>query len=219
MSTSTEGDRTSGLIEGSAAFSGTVDVAPPHQRYVVRPPLTDPMKAPVVIVPYDPEWLQTFEQERSRLEETFASTNAVIEHIGSTSVPGLGAKPVIDIMVGVAALTEAEVRIERLRAEGYEYVPAYEAQLPQRRYFRKPLAEPRTHHLHCVVLGSSFWHDQLVFRDYLRAHPEAAHAYEALKRNLAFLHAANREAYSEGKSEFITRILTHARTGKPFRAG
>ena len=171
------------------------------------------MKAPVVIVPYNPEWSREFEQERARLEETFASTNAVIEHIGSTAVPGLAAKPVIDIMVGVAALSKAEARIESLRAHGYEYVPAYEAQLPHRRYFRKPLAEPRTHHLHCVLTGSSFWQDQLVFRDYLRAHPAVAQAYATLKRDLASLYAVDRQAYSDGKSEFIASILSHARTG------
>ena len=171
------------------------------------------MKAPVVIVPYNPEWSREFEQERARLEKAFASTSIVIEHIGSTAVPGLAAKPVIDIMVGVAALSEAEARIESLRAHGYEYVPAYEAQLPHRRYFRKPLAEPRTHHVHCVLRGSSFWEDQLVFRDYLRAHPAAKEAYATLKRDLASRYAADREAYSEGKSEFIVGILTHARTG------
>jgi GrpB-like predicted nucleotidyltransferase (UPF0157 family) len=176
------------------------------------------MKAPVVIVSYNPEWRPEFEQERARLAETFVSTNAVIEHIGSTAVPGLAAKPVIDIMVGVAALSEAEARIDSLRAHGYEYVAAYEEQLPQRRYFRKPLAEPRTHHLHCVIRGSSFWRDQLTFRDYLREHPKAAQAYETLKQDLASLYAADREAYSEGKSEFIASILNHARTGTPFRA-
>jgi GrpB-like predicted nucleotidyltransferase (UPF0157 family) len=176
------------------------------------------VKAPVVIVPWNPEWPREFEQERGRLEETFASMNAVVEHIGSTAVPGLAAKPVIDIMVGVTALSEAEARIDSLRALGYEYVPAYEAQLPQRRYFRKPLATPRTHHLHCVVQGSSFWQDQLAFRDYLRAYPAAAQAYATLKLNLALQYAADREAYSEGKSEFIISILNHARTGTPFRA-
>jgi GrpB-like predicted nucleotidyltransferase (UPF0157 family) len=176
------------------------------------------MKTPVVIVPYHPEWPRQFEQERARLDETFASTKAVIEHIGSTAVPGLAAKPVIDIMIGVAALSEAEGQIESLRAQGYEYVPAYEAQLPQRRYFRKPRAEPRTHHVHCVILGSSFWHDQLVFRNYLRANPTAAGAYATLKQDLASRYAADREAYSEAKSEFIAAILTHARDGSPFRA-
>ena len=176
------------------------------------------VKAPVVIVPWNPEWSREFEQERTRLEETFDSTSAVVEHIGSTAVPGLAAKPVIDIMVGVAALSEAEARIDSLRALGYEYVPAYEAQLPHRRYFRKPIVEPRTHHLHCVVRETSFWHDQLAFRDYLREYPAAAKAYATLKRNLALQYVADREAYSEGKSEFITSILTHARTGTPFHA-
>ncbi|HSA55358.1 MAG TPA: GrpB family protein [Gemmatimonadaceae bacterium] len=176
------------------------------------------MKAPVVIVPYHPEWPGEFEKERTRLQETFASTNAAIEHVGSTAVPGLAAKPVIDIMVGVAALWEVEARIDNLRAEGYEYVPAYEAQLPQRRYFRKPLAEPRTHHVHCVLRESSFWHDQLAFRDYLRTSPTAARAYATLKRDLASRYAADREAYSGGKSDFIMTILAHARTGTPFRA-
>src|SRR5688572_7678262 len=104
-----------------------------------------------VVVPYRPEWPELFAREAERLERIFAGTGASIEHIGSTSVPGLGAKPVIDIMIGVASLTDAESRANALADAGYEYVPEYEAQLPDRRYFRKPFQRPRTHHLHVVV--------------------------------------------------------------------
>ena len=115
----------------------------------------------------------------------FAGTEAAIEHVGSTAVPGLGAKPVIDVMVGLSRLAQAEDRIAALEAAGYEYVRKYERQRPERRYFRKPRLGPRGVHLHCVVEGSHFWVRHLAFRDYLHAHPESAAAYYKLKRELA----------------------------------
>ena len=119
------------------------------------------------------------------LGAVFAGSEAVVERVGSTAVPGLGAKPVIDVMVGVSQLAEAEGRIGALEGAGYEYVQKYEIELPERRYFRKPRLGPSAYHLHCVVKGSSFWVRHLAFRDYLRAHPESAAAYCELKRELA----------------------------------
>jgi GrpB-like predicted nucleotidyltransferase (UPF0157 family) len=139
----------------------------------------------ITVVAYDPEWPLRFERERTLLASVFAGTGALIEHVGSTAVPGLGAKPIIDIMVGVSRLSDAERRIPALEAQDYEYVPAYEAQLPERRYFRKPSVGPRGYHLHCVVTDSEFWVHHLAFRDYLRAHPESAAAYFEPKRRLA----------------------------------
>lgn len=162
----------------------------------------------VIVMPYDPDWPRRFDEERSVLVAVFAGTQAVIEHVGSTAVPDLGAKPIIDVMVGLPALVDVERRIPRLEAADYEYVPKHERQLPERRYFRKPRLGPRAFHVHCVVRGSDFWIRQLAFRDYLRAHPESAAAYYNLKRDLA-MRLTKRE-YTEAKSPFIEGILASA---------
>lgn len=145
------------------------------------------------------------------LGAVFADVDAVIEHIGSTAVPGLGAKPVIDVMVGVPALAVVEERIPALDAIDYEYVREYETQFPERRYFRKPRRGPRAFHVHCVVAGGDFWIRHLAFRDYLRAHEDAAAAYEALKRDLAMRLA--KEEYTAAKSPFIERVVAAALAG------
>lgn len=162
----------------------------------------------MTIVPYDADWPRRFNEERRALTAVFAGTKAVIEHVGSTAVPGLGAKPVIDIIVGVPLLAEVERRIPALGAAGYEYVPEYEQQLPERRYFRKPRLGPRAFHVHCVVTGSDFWIRHLTFRDHLRTHPESAAAYDSLKRELAM--RVSKEAYTEAKSPFIEGVLASA---------
>jgi GrpB-like predicted nucleotidyltransferase (UPF0157 family) len=132
----------------------------------------------------------------------------MIEHVGSTAVPGLGAKPVIDVLIGVPILIEVERRIPALEAAGYEYVQEYEQQLPDRRYFRKPRFGARAFHVHCVVTGSDFWIRHLAFRDYLRAHPESAAAYYELKRDLA--RRVSKQEYTAAKSLFIETILASA---------
>jgi GrpB-like predicted nucleotidyltransferase (UPF0157 family) len=162
----------------------------------------------VNIVPYDPDWPRQFDEERGMLAAVFAGSDASIEHVGSTAVPGLGAKPVIDILIGVPILSEVERRIPALEAVGYEYVQKYEQQLPDRRYFRKPRLGPRAFHVHCVVTESDFWIRHLAFRDYLRAHPESAAAYDDLKRDLAM--RVSKEEYTEAKSPFIDGILGRA---------
>lgn len=160
------------------------------------------------VVPYDPDWPRRFRQERAVLDAVFSGSDVTIEHIGSTAVPGLGAKPVIDVLVGLTKLTEVENRVTALEAKGYEYVPQYEIQLPERRYFRKPRFRPRAFHLHCVLKGSDLWLRHIAFRDYLRTHAEAAVAYYALKRELAG--RCSKEAYAEAKSPFIEEILASA---------
>lgn len=170
----------------------------------------------VTIVPYDPDWPRRFSEECRALAAVFAGREAVIEHVGSTAVPGLGAKPVIDIMVGVPVLVEVERRIPALEAAGYEYVQEYERQLSDRRYFRKPRRGPRAFHLHCVVTGSDFWIRHLAFRDDLRTHPESAAAYYNLKRELAG--RVSKGEYTEAKSAFIEGVLASAmrdREGQP----
>lgn len=159
----------------------------------------------VTIVPYDPEWPLRFAEEVTVLEAVFAGSRAAIEHIGSTSVMGLGAKPIIDIMIGLERLADGETRIAALEALDYEYVPEYESEMPDRRYFRKPRRGPRAYHVHCVVKGSPFWIRHLAFRNHLRAHPESARAYEELKRSLAVRLA--KDEYTDAKSPFIEGIL------------
>jgi len=162
----------------------------------------------VVLVPYSPAWPMRFEAERARLAEVFASAGVVIEHVGSTAVPGLAAKPIIDILLGAPDLASIEANRTRLETLGYAYVPEHEDLLPDRRYFVKPVAHPREVHLHAVVFDSPFWNTHLAFRDALRAHPEWALAYETLKRELAQRHREDRVAYTEGKALFIARVLS-----------
>jgi GrpB-like predicted nucleotidyltransferase (UPF0157 family) len=164
---------------------------------------------PIVIVPYDPAWPEMFSAEREVLSRAL-SRDAVVEHIGSTAVPGLAAKPIIDIMIGVTDLALVEERIADLEALSYEYVPEYEAELPERRYFRKPARHPRSHHLHAVVLGSEFWTRHLAFRDFLRAHPAVASEYAELKLALSSRHRRARSAYTEAKTPFIEAVLRRA---------
>lgn len=161
----------------------------------------------VRLEPWSAFWVRSFEDEARRLKRVFAGPDVRVEHIGSTAVPGLPAKPIIDVLVGVHALTEAESRIEAMEEIGYEYVPAYESEIPERRYFRKPRTRPRSHHVHCVVRGGPLWSRHLAFRDHLRTHPETASAYGTLKQELAARHGADRAAYLAGKEPFIRQVL------------
>ena len=164
-----------------------------------------------MVVPYDPVWVACFSAERERLLALFAPREARIEHVGSTSVPGLAAKPIVDMLLGVRRLADVERRIPVLEARGWEYVPEHEAVFPERRFLARPRRRPRTHHLHAVEIGSRFWNDHLAFRDQLRARPEDAAAYGRLKRELAARHGSDRSAYTEAKTSFVEAIL--ARVG------
>jgi GrpB-like predicted nucleotidyltransferase (UPF0157 family) len=166
------------------------------------------MSVPVELVDYDPTWPAAFEAERDRLFELFTGIEIHVEHVGSTAVPGLGGKPIIDILIGVADIVKVEARIETLEQHAYQYVPEYEKSFPERRFFRRPRIDPRTHHLHCVVTGCSFWRRQLAFRDYLRSDPGTATAYFELKRELASRYKWDRDAYTEGKTGFVESVLS-----------
>lgn len=174
---------------------------------------------PVVIVDYDARWPAYYEEERARIRAEVGRVFLAIEHVGSTSVPGLVAKPIIDIMATVYRLADAEERIPALEAIGYEYTPPEIAGIPERRYFdkRPPGEEPNsirgrsTHHLHVVELGGDFWVRHLLFRDWLRTHPADAEAYARLKRELAARFGADREGYTNSKGPFIRSIEERAR--------
>jgi len=164
-----------------------------------------------VVVPYDPDWVAGFDAERERLLALFEPGEACIEHVGSTSVPELPAKPIVDMLLGVRQLADVERRIPALEARGWEYVREHEAVFPERRFLARPRHWPRSHHLHAVELGTPFWRDHLAFRDWLRAHPEDAAAYGRLKRELAARHGSDRSAYTEAKTSFVEAVLARAR--------
>jgi GrpB-like predicted nucleotidyltransferase (UPF0157 family) len=163
---------------------------------------------PVRIVPYDPGWPMRFEREREALSAVIGDwVTGGIHHVGSTSVPGLGSKPVIDILVGVRDLEESRSCFDRLAGLGYLYAPYRSGEM---HWFCKPDPSRRTHHLHLVPSGSSRFRDELAFRDYLRAHRDVAEEYGALKRRLAKKFRHDREAYTDAKTEFILAIVQRA---------
>ena len=162
--------------------------------------------AQVSLSPYSPLWPAIFEVERASLEAIFEGS-ARIEHIGSTAVPGLGAKPVIDLLVGVPDLAVVEGRIPRLMQHGYRYVPEFEKAMPQRRYFTRTDGQPGNFHMHAVVIDSPFWKTHLAFRDALRADPALAAEYWKLKQRLAARFPNDRAAYTDNKSDFIRDVL------------
>lgn len=161
--------------------------------------------APISLVPYDPSWPAKFEVEKAFLETLLATwRRGPIEHVGSTAVLGLCAKPVIDVMVGVASLAESEPAKDALRSAGYQYA---EYQTDVMHWFCKPSFEMRTHHVHLIPFGAPLWRDRIRFRDQLRAQPALAAEYAALKIELARRFEFDREAYTQAKSPFIDRTL------------
>ena len=161
----------------------------------------------VRVVPYSKAWPSEFAAVRSELLAAFRDDTILIEHIGSTSVPGLCAKPVIDVLVGTSSLENIEVAIPRLAAAQYEYVNKYEVEIPMRRYFvRQESRGPRVH-VHAVVEGSKIWNEHLTFRGALRANTATRDAYALLKINLAHSHKNDKAAYTAAKASFITQIL------------
>ncbi|NNL65824.1 MAG: GrpB family protein [Myxococcales bacterium] len=165
----------------------------------------------VVVAPWDPAWPARFEHERDRLLPLFEPGRVRIEHVGSTAVPGLAAKPIVDVLLGVPTLAEIEARIPALEALGWQYVPEHEEVFPDRRFLARPAARPRSHHLHAVEIGTAFFRDHLAFRDHLRAHPADAAAYAALKRRLAERFRDDRPGYTEAKTAFIEGVLARCR--------
>ena len=166
----------------------------------------------VVLADYDPQWPERYQVEAARIRAAIAGWLEGIEHIGSTAVPNLAAKPIIDIAVGVRRLADAEHCIEPLERIGYAYQPRAEEMVPDRRVFRKGESAAREFHLHIVEARGPDWERWLLFRDYLRAHPEKAREYEQLKRALSSCQRDNR-AYTALKSAFIMAAVAEARAG------
>ena len=160
---------------------------------------------PVIIEPYDPIWPTKFEIEKQLLTGVLAPwLLGPIEHVGSTAVPGLPAKPVIDIMGPVRDLPSSQPAIEALQLHSYCYF-AYKPNVMH--WFCKPSPSNRTHHLHLVPFESQVWREQIAFRDSLRNDSALAKAYTELKLRLAAQFRNDREAYTDAKTEFIQAAI------------
>ena len=164
--------------------------------------------APVELSAYDPAWPAKFETEKAFLINLLGQwQRGGIEHVGSTAVPGLLAKPIIDIMFGVRSLENSKPAIDVLVANGYQYFP-YKPDVMH--WFCKPSDAFRTHHLHLIPYESPLWQERLQFRDFLRSNPTIAGEYAELKQILAARYKYDRETYTQAKWSFIQRVLAAA---------
>ncbi|WP_432492922.1 GrpB family protein [Kineococcus gypseus] len=166
----------------------------------------------VHLVTHSPAWAEAGEAECRRLLAALSRWTSHVEHVGSTAVPGLAAKPVIDICLGVQDLLHADAMAEEMSRLGYDY-PG-DVGIPGERVFGR---EPgwRTHLVHVVVVDGPRWQAYLRFRDVLRADPLLRDEYESLKKALAASHAADRYTYTQRKTGFIQRVLGAPRSGAP----
>lgn len=176
------------------------------------------LREDVAITPYDPRWPELFRQEKEHLFSLLPwDLVGRIEHFGSTAVPGLAAKPIVDVLVEVADLerTRSEVA-PLLEAKGYDYFwrPTHgEEGPPFYAWFikRQPESGLRTHHIHMVEPDFTEHWDRLLFRDYLIEHPKVAREYERLKLNLASAYPKDRLAYTDGKTKFVADVTNQAK--------
>ena len=177
---------------------------------------------PVEVVAYDENWVELFAAAGADLRLALAPFVVEIEHIGSTAVPGLVAKPVIDIQVGVRTLDDSADIVLAVESLGYEYVPEFEDELPDRRYFRRWVDGHRSHQIHLVQRSNTDWWDRHVwFRDWLRNHDDDRDRYAELKVNLAATHRNDRREYTDAKSHFVRAICRSRsrRTPSPVSTG
>jgi GrpB-like predicted nucleotidyltransferase (UPF0157 family) len=166
----------------------------------------------VRLMAYDETWPQLYEAEVARIEPMLSVAGIRLEfhHTGSTSIPGMPAKPIIDILAGIRQLDVRQRAIDTLQLAGY--VHRGEQGIEGRDFFRR--GAPRKYHLHLTDVGSSFWRDHLAFCDFLRANPETASAYARLKLELAARYPRDRPAYIDGKTSFVENVLERARREK-----
>jgi GrpB-like predicted nucleotidyltransferase (UPF0157 family) len=157
------------------------------------------------VVVYNGTWPDLFREAAAELRQTLGDRILEIQHVGSTSVPGLVAKPVLDILAGVPDLRRALDLAPDLEALGYEYRP--DEEIPDRLFYRRSTGGLRTHHLSLAEPTSSHYRLTLVFRDVLRADAALAEEYGALKEALAERFSDDRKAYVEGKTDFVMRVL------------
>jgi GrpB-like predicted nucleotidyltransferase (UPF0157 family) len=172
-------------------------------------------KGVVRLVPHQEIWARLFEEEKERIETAVGPYILDIQHVGSTAIPGIPAKPIIDIGVAVRNFEEAAVCIDPIVQLGYVY--RGENGIPRRHYFRRGSSpspdSAHTHHLHMNEIVGPDWQNQILFRDYLRQHPETAAEYGRLKLNVVQRFATDRDAYLSAKAPFIENVLRLARLG------
>jgi GrpB-like predicted nucleotidyltransferase (UPF0157 family) len=164
----------------------------------------------VCMVPHSAGWARAYEAERARIEAAIGAHILEVQHVGSTAIPGIATKPIVDIAVGVASFEGARVCIAPMEALGYTY--RGENGIPGRHYFTR--GEPTLYHVHMHEVTSRAWGNLVLFRDYLLERPQEARAYWALKARLAEQHRHDRRAYTAGKAAFIERILELARSSE-----
>jgi len=159
----------------------------------------------VEVVPHNPQWRDAFEAEAKHVAAALGENVVAIHHIGSTAIPNIYAKPVVDLLVEVRDITEADGQSSAMESLGYEVMGEYG--IPGRRYFRKDNQEGiRTHNIHAFEAGSAEVERHLAFRDYMIAHPVDAQRYSELKRKLAEKHPQSMDGYMDGKDGFIKEI-------------
>ena len=164
----------------------------------------------VKLVPHDRRWKALFERERQRLLASLKGSVIDIQHIGSTSIPGTPAKPIIDISMGIRSMKDSKKFVKRMRTLGYEWRPKFGGERIQL-LFVKGKESNRTHYLHLMKYGGSLWRNDLFFGDYLRTHKNRATKYAALKRRLANRHADDRATYTKRKARFILDTIKLAK--------
>jgi GrpB-like predicted nucleotidyltransferase (UPF0157 family) len=159
----------------------------------------------IEVVPNDPMWRNAFETEKRHVGSALGENVVAIHHIGSTAIPNIYAKPVVDLLVEVGNITEVDGRSSEMESLGYEVMGEFG--IPRRRYFRKDNEKGiRTHQIHAFETGSAEIERHIAFRDYMIAHPEEAQRYSELKRKLAEKHSQSMDEYMDGKDEFIKEM-------------
>ena len=159
----------------------------------------------VEVVSHDPQWQGMFIAESNQVAEALSKNFVAVHHIGSTAIPQIFAKPIIDLLIEVKDITQVDERNRAMELLGYKGMGEFG--IPGRRYFRKDNSEGiRTHHTHIFTLGSDQVKRHLAFRDYMTAHPEDAQSYSELKRSLAKKYPTDVDSYMDGKDSFIREI-------------
>jgi len=157
----------------------------------------------VKLLPHDKKWASTFEKEKERLLGNLGKYIVDIQHVGSTSVPGLDAKPIIDMAAGLKRFKDAKKLIKPLDKLGYHFYREFQKQI----LFAKGPDAKRTHYLHVMRYNGAKWKTDKLFREYLASHPKRAKQYASLKKQLAKQHPDDREKYSTGKDKFIKETI------------
>jgi GrpB-like predicted nucleotidyltransferase (UPF0157 family) len=191
-------------------------VREPASQLQRHPSLDERFDPAVRIVDYDRAWPVMAEQELRRIAKAVGDVAVRLEHVGSTAVSGLAAKPIVDLQLSVASLQPRERYVAPLERLGYLFAPAPES--PAYHFFAKPPERPRAYHLHVCETGSEHEFRHVVVRDFLRSHPDEAARYAALKREVVARHPQDRLAYIDGKDEYVTaleeRAVSWARSGR-----